>query len=58
MTVFNTNEQTASIRMTGWMGYGPTGSGAPSQILQNGETYEVPQSEAEWLVGAGLAVRA
>ncbi|WP_157849840.1 MULTISPECIES: hypothetical protein [Streptomyces] len=57
MTIFNTGEPTASIRMTGWMGYGPTGNGTPSRTLQNGETYEVPQSEAEWLVGAGLAVR-
>ncbi|MFJ8437283.1 hypothetical protein ACIQ9P_38930 [Kitasatospora sp. NPDC094019] len=57
MTVSNANEPTVSIRMTGWMGYGPTGGGAPSVVLQNGETYGVPQSEAEWLVGAGLAVR-
>ncbi|MFJ3220321.1 hypothetical protein ACIPLC_30925 [Kitasatospora sp. NPDC086801] len=57
MTNFNTNEPTASVRMTGWMGYGPARNGTPSRILQNGEIYEVPQSEVEWLVGAGLAVR-
>lgn len=57
MTISSTSESTASIHMTGWMGYGPFSSGTPSRTLQNGETYEVPQSEAEWLVDAGLAVR-
>ncbi|WBP89589.1 hypothetical protein [Kitasatospora cathayae] len=57
MTNFNTNEPTTSIRMIGWMGYGPTDNGTPSRTLQNGETYEIPQNEADWLVGAGLAVR-
>ncbi|MEU8543999.1 hypothetical protein AB0C52_29070 [Streptomyces sp. NPDC048717] len=52
---FNTDESTVSLRMAGYMSYGPTTDGIPSHVLRNGETYDVPQSEAEWLLSADLA---
>ncbi|MGW4628772.1 hypothetical protein [Streptomyces rubiginosohelvolus] len=55
MSFFNTDEPTVTLRMTGYMSYGPTTNGIPSNVLQNGETYDVPQSEAEWLLSAELA---
>lgn len=55
MHFFDTDEPTVSLRMTGSMSYGPTTGGIPSHVLQTGEIYEVPQSEAEWLLAAELA---
>ncbi|MEW2528835.1 hypothetical protein [Streptomyces sp. NPDC047071] len=55
MSFFNTDEPTVTVRMTGHMSYGPTNDGIPSRVLENGQTYEVPQSEAEWLLSAELA---
>ncbi|MER6047493.1 hypothetical protein ACH4VR_33655 [Streptomyces sp. NPDC020883] len=55
MPFFNTDEQTVTVRMTGHMSYGPTTNGIPSHVLRNGETYDVPQSEAKWLLSAELA---
>ncbi|MFK0289988.1 hypothetical protein ACIQU6_05795 [Streptomyces sp. NPDC090442] len=55
MSFFNADEPTVTVRMTGHMSYGPTTNGIPSHVLQNGKMYDVPQSEAEWLVSAELA---
>ncbi|WP_179888683.1 hypothetical protein [Streptomyces sp. wa1063] len=55
MSFFNTDEPTISVRMTGSISYGPTTNGIPSHALQTGEIYDVPQSEAEWLLAAELA---
>ncbi|MFG2876872.1 hypothetical protein ACGFYU_18075 [Streptomyces sp. NPDC048337] len=57
MSFFNTDEPTVTVRMIGYMSYGPTDGGIPAHVLQNGETYDVPQSEADWLLGADLAER-
>ncbi|WP_405491050.1 hypothetical protein [Streptomyces sp. NBC_00096] len=53
----NTTERTATIRMKSYMGYGPTKDGVPAYALHNGETYDVPQPEADWLIGTDLAER-
>ncbi|MEW2191203.1 hypothetical protein [Streptomyces microflavus] len=55
MSFFNTDEPTVNLRMVGCISYGPTKDGIPSHVLENGETYDVPQSEAEWLLSADLA---
>ncbi|MBO0656527.1 hypothetical protein ABZ502_15900 [Streptomyces abikoensis] len=55
MSFFNTDEPTTTVRMTGYMSYGPSNDGVASRVLQNGETYDVPKSEAEWLVSTELA---
>ncbi|MEV6955430.1 hypothetical protein [Streptomyces sp. NPDC051183] len=55
MPYFNTTNLAVTIRMIGYMSYSPTSDGIPSRVLENGQTYEVPQSEAEWLVSAELA---
>ncbi|MFE6691506.1 hypothetical protein ACFVFQ_34175 [Streptomyces sp. NPDC057743] len=58
MTFFDPNEPTVRIHMTGHMSYGPPNSeGEASRVLLNGEEYDVPQSEANWLTGSGLADR-
>ncbi|MFE9256193.1 hypothetical protein [Streptomyces sp. NPDC006879] len=57
MSFFNTTEPTVTIRMTGYMSYGPTTDGIPSHLLENGQAYDVPKSEAEWLLSAELAER-
>lgn len=58
MSFFNADEPTVLIQMTGHMSYGPLNTvGVPARLLLNGETYDVPQSEADWLVGADLAER-
>ncbi|WKK21016.1 hypothetical protein QZH56_11815 [Streptomyces olivoreticuli] len=55
MPFFNTDEPTVSVRMTGYMSYGPSNDGIASHVLRNGETYDVPKGEAEWLVSTDLA---
>ncbi|WP_157877799.1 hypothetical protein [Streptomyces kanamyceticus] len=55
MSYFTTDEPTVTVCMTGRMSYGPTNDGIPSHVLEDGETYAVPQSEAKWLVSADLA---
>ncbi|MBT2400590.1 hypothetical protein [Streptomyces sp. ISL-100] len=55
MSFFNTTEPTVTVRMTGYMSYGPTNNGIPSHVLENGETYNVPKGEAEWLLSTELA---
>ncbi|WP_185921619.1 hypothetical protein [Streptomyces sp. WAC06614] len=55
MSIFNTTEPTVTVRMTGYMSYGPTSDGSPSHVLENGGVYDVPQGEAAWLVSAELA---
>jgi hypothetical protein len=56
MNLFNTDEGTISVRMTGWAGYGSTeANGVPAVVLDNGQTYHVPVAEAGWLITAGLA---
>ncbi|MFD9472130.1 hypothetical protein [Streptomyces goshikiensis] len=58
MTFFNTDEPTVRIRMTGFMSYGPLNAdGTLTRVLLNGETYDVPQSETDWLIGSDLAER-
>lgn len=55
MSFFNTAEPTATVRMTGYMSYGPTDDQSPTHVLENGQVYDVPRAEADWLVSAGLA---
>ncbi|MBH1935773.1 hypothetical protein I5Q34_16090 [Streptomyces sp. AV19] len=55
MSFFNTDEPTVAVRMNGYMSYGPCRDGVASHVLQNGETYDVPKSEAEWLISSDLA---